>query len=243
MTVSFHQYDEKEKFFPGTGAGEDMGEGDGKYFAINVPLRPGCDDQSYHIIFPKIMDKVMESYQPSVIWLQCGADSLTGDQIGGFNLTTRGHGYAVQHMLKYGKPMVMVGGGGYTVENVSRCWAYETSQALNYELGNELPRHLEYYDSYKAEPVQHYTMNKPNFYNQNDNAYLNEILMNTCENLKNIEFAPNVGYYDVPVDYERGDQINVWSEEQKGIDTSSKYMDGFVKGDFTCSSMKEEFHH
>ena len=61
MTVSFHQYDEKEKFFPGTGAGEDVGASDGKYYAMNIPLRPGCDDESYHTIFPKIMDKVMET--------------------------------------------------------------------------------------------------------------------------------------------------------------------------------------
>lgn len=32
----------------------------------------------------------MESYQPSVIVLQCGADSLSGDRLGCFNLTLKG---------------------------------------------------------------------------------------------------------------------------------------------------------
>jgi acetoin utilization deacetylase AcuC-like enzyme len=36
------------------------------------------------------MTKVMETYQPGAIVLQCGADSLTGDRLGCFNLTLKG---------------------------------------------------------------------------------------------------------------------------------------------------------
>lgn len=36
------------------------------------------------------MTKVMEHFQPEVIVLQCGADSLYGDQLGPFNLTIDG---------------------------------------------------------------------------------------------------------------------------------------------------------
>lgn len=32
----------------------------------------------------------MEMYQPSAIVLQCGADSLSGDRLGCFNLTLKG---------------------------------------------------------------------------------------------------------------------------------------------------------
>ena len=32
----------------------------------------------------------METFQPSAIVLQCGADSLTGDRLGCFNLSLRG---------------------------------------------------------------------------------------------------------------------------------------------------------
>lgn len=66
-------------------------------------------------MFPTIMNKVMDVYRPDAIWLQCGADSLHGDVIGGFNMTTKGHGAAIQHMLKFGIPIILVGGGGYTV--------------------------------------------------------------------------------------------------------------------------------
>ena len=39
----------------------------------------------------QVMTKVMEMYQPSAIVLQCGADSLSGDRLGCFNLTLRGN--------------------------------------------------------------------------------------------------------------------------------------------------------
>lgn len=106
---------------------------------MNIPLRDGMDDESYDSIFVPIISKVMETFQPSAVVLQCGADSLTGDRLGCFNLTVRGHGKCVEFVKKYGMPFLMVGGGGYTIRNVSRCWTYETSVALGTEIANELP--------------------------------------------------------------------------------------------------------
>ena len=57
---------------------QDIGAGRGKYYAVNFPLRDGIDDECYQNTFVPIISKVMESYQPSAIVLQCGADSLSG---------------------------------------------------------------------------------------------------------------------------------------------------------------------
>ena len=35
--------------------------------------------------------------------------------------------------------MVVLGGGGYTIRNVARCWAYETSLLLDTQISNDLP--------------------------------------------------------------------------------------------------------
>ena len=43
--------------------------------------------------------------------------------------------------------MVACSGGGYTKENVARCWTYETSCLVNREIPEELPPNL-YYDYY-----------------------------------------------------------------------------------------------
>lgn len=75
-------------------------------------------------------------YQPNVIVLQCGADSLNGDYLGCFNLTLKGHGKCVEFVKKLNLPLMLLGGGGYTIKNVARCWTYETALVLDTELSN-----------------------------------------------------------------------------------------------------------
>ena len=69
---------------------QDIGAGRGKYYAVNFPMRDGIDDECYQNTFVPIISKVMECYQPSAIVLQCGADSLSGDRLGCFNVTVKG---------------------------------------------------------------------------------------------------------------------------------------------------------
>ncbi|KAK2376030.1 histone deacetylase [Trifolium repens] len=88
LTVSFHKYG--DMFFPGTGDAKEIGEREGKLYAINVPLKDGIDDSSFTRLFKTIISKVVETYQPGAILLQCGADSLAGDRLGCFNLSIDG---------------------------------------------------------------------------------------------------------------------------------------------------------
>ena len=87
MTLSFHKYGD---FFPGTGALGDVGHGRGKYYSVNVPLEDGIDDDAFLYIFKPIISKIMEIFDPGAVVLQCGADSLTGDRLGCFNVTLKG---------------------------------------------------------------------------------------------------------------------------------------------------------
>lgn len=43
MTVSYHQYG--DDFFPGSGNLDSIGDGEGKYHSINIPLKPGINDE------------------------------------------------------------------------------------------------------------------------------------------------------------------------------------------------------
>lgn len=47
-----------------------------------------------------------------------------------------GHGKCVEYMKKWNLPLLLLGGGGYTIRNVARCWTYETSIALGVEIAN-----------------------------------------------------------------------------------------------------------
>ncbi|CAJ0876693.1 7480_t:CDS:10 [Entrophospora sp. SA101] len=138
MTLSFHNYGE---FFPGTGDVNDVGIGKGKYYAVNFPLREGVDDETYKFVFEPVVEYVIGWYQPSVIVLQCGADSLSGDRLGCFNLSSKGHAHCVRFVKKFNIPMLILGGGGYTIRNVSRAWAYETGVVVGQEIGPDRSRH------------------------------------------------------------------------------------------------------
>ena len=94
----------------------------------------------------------METYDPSAVVLQCGTDSLSGDKLGCLNLSMRGkycrvfqkpeiiqvtivgHANCVKFVKSFNKPLLLLGGGGYTMRNVSRAWAYETGLAAGVEL-------------------------------------------------------------------------------------------------------------
>jgi len=93
------------------------------------------------------MKEVMAKFRPGKIVLQCGADSLAWDRLGPLNLTLHGHGACVKFMKEFGVPMLILGGGGYTMRNVARCWAYETGLLLNQEIEDDLPAN-DYYEYY-----------------------------------------------------------------------------------------------
>lgn len=136
MTVSFHQYGD---FFPGTGDIGDIGVSEGKNHSVNVPLRPGMDDVSYSRVFQRVIKGVMDWYRPDAVVLQCGGDSLSGDRLGSFNLSMRGHANCVNYVKSFNLPTMLVGGGGYTMRNVARTWAFETGVVVGEEVGPDLP--------------------------------------------------------------------------------------------------------
>lgn len=194
MTVSFHKYGE---FFPGTGDIRDTGYGKGRNYSINVPLRDGIDDQSYKSIFEPIISKVMEWYRPGAIVLQCGADSLACDRLGCFNLSHRGHCNCVDFVKSFNLPTIILGGGGYTIRNVARCWAYETARLVDEQLAEEIPFN-DYFEYYGPD----YSISVPasNMTNLNTPEYLNKCLARIMEQLRQVQFAPSVQSHEVPPD-------------------------------------------
>jgi len=194
MCVSFHKYGD---YFPGTGDIRDIGAGAGKYYSVNFPLKDGIDDEAYKSIFKPVMAKIMEVYRPGAIVLQCGADSLTGDRLGCFNLTIKGHADCVEFMKGYGIPLLVLGGGGYTIRNVARCWTYETAVLLNKDVKDDLP-YNDYFEYFGPDFSLH--IPPSNMENQNSYEYLEKHKIQLLENLSKIKGAPSVQMHDVPPD-------------------------------------------
>ncbi|KAG3276848.1 HDAC1-containing, partial [Ictidomys tridecemlineatus] len=170
-TVSFHKYGE---YFPGTGDLQEL------YRAVNYPLRDGIDDKSSEAIFKLVMSKVLEMFQPSVVVLQCGSDSLSGHQVGCFNLTTKGHAKWVEFVKSFNLPMLLLGGGGHTIRNVARCWTYETA-VLPYN---------DYFEYFGPDFKLH--ISPSNMTDQNMKEDLEKIKQRLFENLRMLPRAPEI---------------------------------------------------
>ncbi|KAG9126914.1 histone deacetylase [Ceratobasidium sp. 392] len=192
MTVSFHKYGE---YFPGTGELRDLGIGKGKYYSCNFPLRDGVTDENYKSVFEPVITQVMQSYDPSAVVLQCGTDSLSGDKLGCLNLSMRGHANCVKFVKSFGLPLLLLGGGGYTMRNVSRCWAYETGLAAGVELGSEIPVN-EYYEYFG--PDYKLDVRQSNMEDMNTREYLERVKGIVLENVRKVGGPPSVQLTDIP---------------------------------------------
>jgi len=195
MTCSFHKYGD---FFPGTGEISEIGTKKGYGFSVNFPLKEGINDEEFLRIFKPIIQKIMEVYQPGAVVLQCGADSLTGDRLGCFNLTVKGHAECVKIVKGYGLPVLMLGGGGYTINNVARCWAYETACAIGIddELPEDIPAHN--FSGYFEPDHNIHLMPTNNLYNANTKQYLDAYTTRILSNLQQLQGAPSVQMQELP---------------------------------------------
>lgn len=111
---------------------------------------------------------------------------------------------------------MMVGGGGYTIRNVSRAWTYETSVALGVDIANELP-YNDYFEYFGPDFKLH--ISPSNMANQNTQEYLEKIktrcdcppiyqsaahckraFCRLFENLRMLPHAPGVQVQAIPED-------------------------------------------
>jgi acetoin utilization deacetylase AcuC-like enzyme len=86
LYFSTHQY----PHYPGTGHWNEVGDGQGEGFTVNVPLRPGKTDGDYLSIFQKILRPITLEYKPEFILVSAGFDIYEGDPLGGMEITKQG---------------------------------------------------------------------------------------------------------------------------------------------------------
>ena len=121
MTISLHET--PRVLFPGTGFEDQIGNGQGRGYCVNMPLPVGTYDQAYMKAFEAIALPLIGAYKPDVIVLQLGADALAGDPLAHLRLTNNVYADIINHLLRFNKPILATGGGGYNVDNTVRAWA------------------------------------------------------------------------------------------------------------------------
>ncbi|WP_035274060.1 histone deacetylase family protein [Desulfogranum japonicum] len=117
LFCSLHQYPQ----YPGTGSIEEIGQGDGKGYTINIPLKGGFGDAAYGKIFEEIVTPVAFQYQPDIILVSCGFDIYQGDPLGIMRVTSAGFAYMTRKLVNIaeqicnGKVLITLE-GGYNME-------------------------------------------------------------------------------------------------------------------------------
>jgi acetoin utilization protein AcuC len=121
MTISMHE--SGHTLFPGTGFVQELGEGEGLGYAVNVPLPVGTYDAAYRRAFEQAALPLIKAYDPDVIIMELGMDTLSGDPLAHMHLTNNTPADIVDTIVNLGKPMLATGGGGYHLEHTVRAWA------------------------------------------------------------------------------------------------------------------------
>lgn len=111
----------------------------------------------------------------------------------------------MKFVKSFDKPLLLLGGGGYTMRNVSRAWAYETGLATGVELGHGrcIPMadreeiHLfpdipvnEYYEYFG--PDYQLDVKSSNTEDLNSPAYLERVKNIVMEHLRHVGGPPGV---------------------------------------------------
>jgi acetoin utilization deacetylase AcuC-like enzyme len=84
--VSVHQ----SPFYPGSGYPDERGEGAGRGSIYNVPLKAGCGDAEYLLVYDKIVRPIIRKYDPHLILISAGFDAHEQDLLGSMQVTREG---------------------------------------------------------------------------------------------------------------------------------------------------------
>ncbi len=95
LYFSTHQF----PHYPGTGHWDEVGEGKGEGFTVNVPLRAGKTDGDYLHIFQQILRPITSEFKPEFILVSAGFDVYEGDPLGGMQITKQGFSAMAAELL------------------------------------------------------------------------------------------------------------------------------------------------
>jgi acetoin utilization protein AcuC len=137
LTISLHQHG--HTLFPGTGFPDEIGEGPGRGYTVNVPLAPGTGDDLYLWAFMEVVPSLVRAFDPDIVMTQLGADALGTDPLAALDLTTNGFFELVREIKSWNKKWVALGGGGYNIMNVARAWTRAWAVMKDADIPDALP--------------------------------------------------------------------------------------------------------
>jgi acetoin utilization deacetylase AcuC-like enzyme len=96
LYVSLHQW----PFYPGTGAADEVGEGPGKGYTVNVPLSEGARTADYVAAFDRVVLPIVESYGPEMVLVSAGFDAHRDDPLAGMQLDAGAYAWMTTQLAR-----------------------------------------------------------------------------------------------------------------------------------------------
>ncbi len=124
LYISTHQFG----IYPGTGAAEDVGKGEGRGFNVNIPFTAGCGDTSFSLAYEQIVEPIVREYKPDVVLVSLGIDAHYRDPLTGLSLSSPGYVDLVMRSAALaaelsGRRFVVALEGGYHLQALSEVYA------------------------------------------------------------------------------------------------------------------------
>jgi acetoin utilization deacetylase AcuC-like enzyme len=128
--ISLHQY----PLYPGTGAENETGKGEGEGFTLNFPLPAGTTGEIYLGIFKEDIIKNLEEYNPQLIFISAGFDAHKDDPLANMNLTEDDFAEMTKVIKSFadnkGLNIISVLEGGYNLDALAKS-VYAHLEVLN----------------------------------------------------------------------------------------------------------------
>jgi histone deacetylase 1/2 len=116
--------------------------------------------------------------------------------------------------------MLVLGGGGYTIRNVARCWAYETAVLLDKpDVPNDIP-YNDYYEYYAPDYNLH--LGPEPMENLNTKSVLDSVRTDLLQQLQDLQGAPSVAMHQVPPLFKRAER----EEDEEESETHTRKQHG-----------------
>jgi acetoin utilization deacetylase AcuC-like enzyme len=134
LYCSLHQ----APFYPGTGASDERGEGEGVGTTINIPLPAQTGFDTYEAVFRQVLVPAADRFKPQFILVSAGFDAHWDDPLGHIYLSTAAFSRLNQIIINLanqlcGGRVVMVQEGGYSLDAMASCVA----TCINLLLGDD----------------------------------------------------------------------------------------------------------
>jgi len=116
LYISLHQF----PAYPGIGNVDEIGEGKGKGYTINIPLPPGSGDDIYLDAINRIMP-MAEQFNPDIVAVSAGFDAHKDDPLLNLNLTTNTYHEIGKTLSSKFENIFATLEGGYNTNVLPKC--------------------------------------------------------------------------------------------------------------------------